>query len=147
MSNLFQLFRKLRFYSKYEKPKGNIDEFAYLKGRVDAVVTERKTSHHGRMMRRLGGIPNIGGNEIKVETLSDDDFRLFMEILVNSELFAAREQVVKLMKEPVSRANHSQVKSAFYEFFVCHLELEQFFEGYAYDPDEELEIQPKIAEK
>lgn len=123
------------------------DKFAYLKGRVDAVVTERKTSHHGRMMRRFGGMPNIGGNEIKVETLSDADFCLFMETLVNSELFAAREQVVKLMKEPISRANHSQLKAAFYEFFVCHLELEQFFEGYAYDPDEELEIQPKIAEE
>ena len=55
--------------------------------------------------------------------------------------------MIKLMKEPTSVANHWQLQSAFYEFFVCHLELEQFLEAYEYDPDEGLEIRPEIAEE
>ena len=51
------------------------------------------------------------------------------------------------MKEPASRVNHRQLQSAFYEFFVCHLELEQFLESYHYDPDEGLEIRPMVAEE
>ena len=35
----------------------------------------------------------------------------------------------------------------FTNFFVCHLELEQFLEDYAYDPDEGLEIRPEVAEE
>ncbi len=70
-----------------------------------------------------------------------------METLVNSELFAVREQIVKLMKEPTSRVNHLQLQSAFYEFFVCHLELEQFLEDYEYDPDDGLEICQEVTEE
>ena len=123
------------------------EEFVHLKQRVASVVTNRKTLHIGRMARRLGGIPDNTGDAKKVQTLSDDEFRTLIEKLVNSELFAAREQVVKLMKEPASRVNYVQLQSAFYEFFVCHLELEQFLEGYVYDPDEGLEVHPKVAEE
>ena len=40
-----------------------------------------------------------------------------------------------------------QLKSAFFEFFVCYLELEQFLEDYYYDPDEGLELRPEVAER
>ena len=124
------------------------EEFAYLKQRVTAVETQRKTSSIGRMARRLGGIPNDPAlTTIKVNGLSDDEFRKFTDKLTNSELFAAREKIVKLMKEPASLVNPARLQAAFYEFFVCHLELEQFLEGYEYDPDEEFEIRPMVAEE
>ena len=123
------------------------EEFAHLKQRVAAVEGERKTSAAGRMARRLGGILDMPMPTIKVTALSDDEFRTLTETLVNAELFAVREQVVKLMKEPTSVANHLRLQSAFYEFFVCHLELEQFLEAYEYDPDEGLEIRLEVAEE
>ena len=123
------------------------EEFAHLKRRVTAVETERKTSATGRMAQRLGGIPDTPVPTIKVTALSDDEFRALTETLVNWELFAARERVMKLMKESPSVAEHVRLQSAFYEFFVCHLELEQFLEGYEYDPDEGLEIRPEVAEE
>lgn len=123
------------------------EKFGHLKQRVAAVESERKTSAAGRMARRLGGIPDMPMPTIKVTALSDDEFRTLTETLVNSELFATRERVVKLMKEPTSVANHLQLQSAFYQFFVCHLELEQFLEAYEYDPDEGLEIRPEVAEE
>ena len=123
------------------------EEFAHLRQRVATVESERKTSDIGRMARRLGGIPDMPIPTIKVTALSDDEFRALMETLVNSELFAAQERVVKLMKEPASVANHLQLQSAAYEFFVCHLELEQFLEIYEYDPDEGLELRPEVAEE
>ena len=123
------------------------EEFAHLKRRVTAVETERKTSATGRMARRLGGIPDTPVPTIKVRALSDDEFRALTETLVNWELFAARERVMKLMKESPPVAEHLRLQSAFYEFFVCHLELEQFLEDYEYDPDEGLEIRPEVAEE
>ncbi len=123
------------------------EEFTHLKQRVAAVEYERKTSPIGRQVRRLGGGTNNPTPTIMVADLSDNEFLTLTETLVNSELFAAREQVVKLMKEPPSRVNHVQLQSAFYEFFVCHLELEQFLESYEYDPDEGLEISLKVAEE
>ena len=126
---------------------GASEEFSHLKRRVEIVEVERKTSHIGRMTRRLGGIPDNIQPTIKVEALSDNKLRALMETLVNSELFAVREQIVKLMKEPTSRVNHLQLQSAFYEFFVCHLELEQFLEDYEYDPDYGLEICQEVTEE
>ena len=70
-----------------------------------------------------------------------------MKTLVSSELFAARERVVKLMKEPKSPINHVQLLSMFYEFFVCHLEFEQVLEDFECDPDEKLEINQNVAEQ
>ncbi|MCE2403218.1 hypothetical protein J4G08_20370 [Candidatus Poribacteria bacterium] len=123
------------------------EEFGHLKQRVAAIEAERKTLPIGRQMRRFGGTPNKPVPTIKVADLSDNDFLALTETLVNSELFASREQVVKLIKEPASRVNHVQLQSAFYEFFVCHLELEQFLESYEYDPDERLDISLKVAEE
>ena len=79
--------------------------------------------------------------------LPDDAFRGLMETLANSELFAARAQVAKLQKAAPSVEQTEQLKSAFLEFFVCYLELEQFLEDYYYDPDEGLELRPEVAER
>ena len=125
------------------------DIFALLQERVAAVEVVRKTSPEGRIARRMSDRPLITDPqpEIKVLALSDDEFRALMETLVNWELFAARAQVVKLQKAVPSVDGTEQLKSAFLEFFVCYLELEQFLEDYYYDPDEGLELRPEVAER
>ena len=125
------------------------DTFAPLQERVAAVEAVRKTSPAGRIARRMSDRPLITDPqpEIKVSALSDDKFCALMETLVNWELFAARERVAKLQKAAPSVAMTEQLKSAFLEFFVCYLELEQFLENYYYDPDEGLELRPEVAER
>ena len=138
------------------------DTLAPLRHRVAAVEAQRKTSPLGRESRRTGGYI-IGDHipETKVADLSADEFRAFMNTLANWQLFAARERVVKLLSEkadgndrhprihkevPISTSD-IPLKSAFLEFFVCYLELEQFFEDYDYDSDEGLVIRPEFAEE
>ena len=125
------------------------DIFAPLQKRVAAVEAVRKTSPAGRIARRMSDRPLITDPqpEIKVSALPDDAFQALMETLVNWELFAARAQVVKLQKMVPSVDGTEQLKSAFLEFFVCYLELEQFLEDYYYDPDEGLELRPEVAER
>ena len=125
------------------------DTFAPLQKRVAAVEAVRKTSPAGRIARRMSDRPLITDPqpEIKVSALSDDEFRVLMETLTNWELFAVRERVAKLQKAAPSVAMTEQLKSAFLEFFVCYLELEQFLEDYYYDPDEGLELRPEVAER
>lgn len=121
-------------------------ELAHLRQRVAAVEGKRKISQKGREARRVG-MSVIGDPlpEIKVTALLDTEFREFLDTLVNWQLFAARERVVKLLKEPPLIVERVRLQTAFYEFFVCHLELEQFLENYDYDPDEGLEIRPEVA--
>ena len=125
------------------------DIFAPLQKRVAAVEAVRKTSPAGRIARRMSDRPLITDPqpEIKVTALPDDKFRALMETLVNWELFAARVQIVKLQKMVSSVEGTEQLKFAFFEFFVCYLELEQFLEDYYYDPDEGLELRPEVAER
>ena len=125
------------------------DIFAPLQKRVVAVEAVRKTSPAGRIARRMSNKPLITDPhpEIKVTALLDDAFRGLMETLTNSELFAARAQIGKLQKAAPSVEQTEQLKSAFLEFFVCYLELEQFLEDYYYDPDEGLELRPEVAER
>lgn len=125
------------------------EKFAALQQRVAVVEAARKTSPLGRQVRRMVDKPLLTDPqpEIKVSALSDDKFRVLMETLVNWELFAARAQVVKLQKVVPSVEGTEQLKSAFFEFFVCYLELEQFLEDYHYDPDEGLELRPEVAER
>ncbi|MCY3741023.1 MAG: hypothetical protein OXH00_08375 [Candidatus Poribacteria bacterium] len=125
------------------------DTFAPLQKRVAAVEAVRKTSPAGRIARRMSNRPLTTDPqpEIKVLALSDDEFRALLETLVNWELFAARVQVVKLQKMVSSVEGAEQLKFAFFEFFVCYLELEQFLEDYYYDPDEGLELRPEVAER
>lgn len=138
------------------------DTFVPLRHRVAAVEAQRKTSPLGRESRRTGAYI-IGDHipETKVADLSADEFRGFMNTLANWQLFAARERVVKLLSaktdendrnpsthDGISTATSDMpLKSAFLEFFVCYLELEQFFEDYDYDSDEGLEIRPEFAEE
>lgn len=138
------------------------DTFVPLRHRVAAVEAQRKTSPLGRESRRTGAYI-IGDHipETKVADLSADEFRAFMNTLANWQLFAARERVVKLLsaktdendRDPsahdgISTATSDMpLKSAFLGFFVCYLELEQFFEDYDYDSDEGLEIRPEFAEE
>ena len=138
------------------------DTFVPLRHRVAAVEAQRKTSPLGRESRRTGAYI-IGDHipETKVADLSADEFRGFMNTLANWQLFAARERVVKLLNaktdendrnpsthDGISTATSDMpLKSAFLEFFVCYLELEQFFEDYDYDSDEGLEIRPEFAEE
>ena len=123
-------------------------EFSHLRARVVQVEAERKTSLEGRIARRTGA-PFITEPqpEIKVTELSDSDFRKFVESLVNSELFASHERLVKLMKLERLDQVEKQLKSEFWEFFVCYLELEQSLENYDYDPDEGLELRPEFIEE
>ena len=125
------------------------DTFAPLQERVAAVEAVRKTSPAGRIAKRMSDLPLITDPdpEIEVRELSDDAFRKLMETLANWELFAARERIVKLQKALPSVEGTEQLKSVFFEFFVCYLELEQFLEDYHYDPDEGLELRPEVAER
>ena len=139
------------------------DTFAPLRHRVAAVEAVRKTSPLGRESRRTGGYI-IGDHvpEIKVVDLSADEFRSLMVPLANWQLFAARERVMKLLSantysndsnSPLQNGAlsvdtlNTRLKSAFLEFFVCYLELEQFLEDYDYDSDDGLEIRPEFAEE
>ena len=125
------------------------DTFASLQQRVAVVEAARKTSPLGRQARQMSDKPLLTDPqpEIKVSALSDDAFRALMETLANWGLFAACAQVVKLQRAVLSVEGTEQLKLAFFEFFVCYLELEQFLEDYDYDPDEGLELRPEVAER
>ena len=148
------------------------NELAHLKHRVAAIEAARKTSPKGRELRRMGS--HLIGDplpEIKVTALSDAEFRELMQTLVNSPLFAVQKRLVKLLKEvqhgnenlslpeaagsarllqkknALLVATDTRLKTDFWEFFVCYLELEQFLEDYDYDPDEGLEMRPEFVEE
>ena len=135
------------------------DTYVSLKHRVVAVESKRKASPMGREVRRMGSyLPSDPVPRIKISLLSSDVFREFLHTLVKSEFFAVHRQVVKLLSigwtgvakpsvRKVTETEDMHLREAIYEFFVCHLELEQFLEDYAYDPDEGLEIRPEIAEE
>lgn len=125
------------------------DIFTPLQRRIAIVEAARKTSSAGRIARRMSDKPLLTDPqpEIKVSALSDPAFRALIETLANWGLFAACERIVKLQKVPPSIAATEQLKSAFFEFFVCYLELEQFFEDYDYNPDDGLELRPEVAER
>ena len=123
------------------------DTYASLKHRVVTVESKRKASPMGREVRRMGAyLSSDSVPRIKISALSNDVFREFLHTLVGSEFFAAHGQVVKLLSIGGTDAEDIPLREAIYEFFVCHLELEQFLEDYAYDPDEGLEICPEVAE-
>ena len=135
------------------------DTYASLKHRVVIVESKRKASPMGREVRRMGSyLPGDPVPRIKISELSNDDFREFLHTLVKSEFFEAHSQVVKMLSvewvggtKPLAREvtdiENRHLREAVYEFFVCHLELEQFLEDYEYDPDEGLEVRPEVAEE
>lgn len=133
--------------------------YAPLKHRVAIVQHKRRASPTGREVRRMGAfLPTDSVPEIKVSALSNHAFREFLHTLVKSEFFAAQARVFKLLNQregdatetsvyEATAAEEARLQEAIYEFFVCHLEFEQFLEDYEYDPDEGLEIQPEVAEE
>ena len=135
------------------------DTYVSLKRRVVTIESKRKASPMGREVRRMGSyLPDDPVPRIKISALSNDVFREFLHTLVKSEFFAAHRQVVKLLNVGVARVTKPSayeiidtedihLREAVYEFFVCHLELEQFLEDYECDPDEGLEIDPEVAEE
>lgn len=135
------------------------DIYVSLKYRIAGVESKRKASPLGREVRRMGSfLPTDSVPRIKVSTLSKDTFREFLHTLVKSEFFAAQERVVKLLnttsagdaklaKHEATNAEDIRFREAVYEFFVCHLELEQFLEDYEYDPDKGLEVKPEVNEE
>lgn len=121
------------------------DAFAHLNHRVSAVESQRKSSPLGREARRMGmSIHNDPVPEIKVEVLSSDEFRTLIRTFANCSLFVSRERLVKLMRMEESIEIAERLRTEFYEFFVCYLELELFLENYDYDPDEGLEVRPEF---
>ncbi len=123
------------------------DTYAVLKHRVVTVESKRKASPMGREVRRMGSyLPDDPVPRIKISALSNHGFRGFLYTLVRSEFFAAHDQVIKLLSVGSMDTENMPLREAVYEFFVCHLELEQFLEDYAYDPDEGLEIRPEVAD-
>ena len=136
------------------------DTYAPLKHRVAIVESKRRASPMGREARRMGSFGSTDSvPQVKVSALSNRVFREFLHALVKSEFFDARERVVKLLStagvggaaEPTGHeatdAKNIRLRESVYEFFVCHLELEQFLEDYEYDPDEGLQIRPEVAEE
>lgn len=124
------------------------EEFRHLRHRVAHVESVRKTSAAGRITRRMiGPLITDPQPEIKVMELSNDDFHNLIGTLVNSELFASRERLVKLLNTKQSDKVPVQLRAEFWEFLVCYLELEQFLEDYDYDPDEGLELRPEFIEE
>ena len=122
-------------------------EGTHLKRRIAAVETQRKTSPLGREARRMGlSVHKDPEPEIKVTALSPDAFRELVHTLVDRQLFASRERLVKLMKMDLSGQIVVQLRAEFSDFFVCYLELEQFLEDYDYDPDDGLELRPEFIE-
>ena len=133
------------------------DTYVSLKHRIVAIESKRKASPMGREARRMGSyLSSDPVPRIKVSALSNDVFHEFLHTLVKSEFFTAHQQVVKLLsiggasvtKPSVHEGTDTEerhLREAVYEFFVCHLELEQFLEDYAYDPDEGLEIRSEVA--
>ena len=132
---------------------------AALKHRVAIVQRNRRASPTGREVRRMGAfLPTDSVPQIKVSALSNHAFREFLRTLVKSEFFQAQTRVVKLLNRrwcdtaetsvyKATDVEEVRLQEAIYEFFVCHLEFEQFLEDYEYDPDEGLEMQPEVAEE
>ena len=120
---------------------------AHLKHRVSAVEAQRKSSPLGREARRMGlSLHSDPVPEIKVAELPSNEFQALMHTLGNWRLFVARERLVKLMGTKESIEIADRLRSEFYEFFVCYLELELFLENYDYDPDDGLELRPEFIE-
>ena len=121
--------------------------YAHLKHRVSAVEAQRKSSPLGREARRMGlSLHDDPVPEIKVTELLPNEFRRLMQTLGNWQIFVSRERLVKLMEIEPSIEMEVRLRSEFYEFFVCYLELELFLENYDYDPDDGLELRPEFIE-
>ena len=70
-----------------------------------------------------------------------------LQILVNDQIFAARERLIGLLNEPVSAENQEKLEIEFREFYCGYESLAFFIETYEEDPVEGLAPQTPLAKK
>ena len=70
-----------------------------------------------------------------------------LQILVNDQIFAARERLIGLLKEHSSSENQEKLESEFREFYCGYESLACFLETYEEDPLDRLAPQTPIAKK
>ncbi len=70
-----------------------------------------------------------------------------LQILVNDQIFAARERLISLLNEPPSSENQEKLEIEFREFYCGYESLAFFLETYKEDPLERLAPQSPLAKK
>ena len=70
-----------------------------------------------------------------------------LNILVNDQIFAARERLIVLLNEPPSAENRQKLETEFREFYCGYESLAFFLETYEADPLEGLASHTPIAKK
>ena len=70
-----------------------------------------------------------------------------LNILVNDQIFAARERLIVLLKEPPSAENRRKLETEFREFYCGYESLAFFLETYAEDPLEGLPPHTSLSKK
>ena len=70
-----------------------------------------------------------------------------LHILVNDQIFAARERLIGLLNEPASSENQEKLEIEFREFYCGYESLAFFLETYEADPLEGLAPQTPLAKK
>ena len=81
-----------------------------------------------------------------MEMDSSEAFEL-LNILVNDQIFAARERLLVLLNEPPSATNQQKLETEFREFYCGYESLAFFLETYAEDPLEGLPPHTRLAKK
>ncbi len=70
-----------------------------------------------------------------------------LNILVNDQIFAARERLIVLLNEPASAKNRQKLETEFREFYCGYESLAFFLETYAEDPLEGLPPHTSLSKK
>ena len=70
-----------------------------------------------------------------------------LQLLVNDQIFAARERLIGLLNEPPSSENQEKLEIEFREFYCGYESLAFFLETYEEDPLERLAPQSALAKK
>ena len=116
-----------------------------LKRQREYVLANRKTTLKERNFRRMGVYLNSDPMpEKKIVELPPDEYRNLLRSLVAEELFPVRVRLVALLKQ---NPTDQELDLAFRELYVAYELLEVAFEDYHYDPDEDLELRPEVAER
>ena len=70
-----------------------------------------------------------------------------LQILINDQIFAARERLIGLLNEPPSPENQEKLEAEFREFYCGYESLAFFLETYTEDPIEGLLLHTPLAKK
>ena len=70
-----------------------------------------------------------------------------LNILVNDQIFAARERLIVLLNEPSSAENRQKLETEFREFYCGYESLAFFLETYEEDPLEGLPLHTSLSKK